>query len=154
MTSLVCWYCRQESDPDQAVSCPWCGAPIVRPKASHSGWMEQPMIASMTQLSCGAINCQITGSYVPVAEFGLPADERVYFSPKVLLWADAVTTLAPSSRGSGGMMEARGPGHVGVSENGAGKLIAVSLPPRRSIQGRGDGTRISDGALSPDLHHV
>jgi hypothetical protein len=140
MTSHLCRYCRQASDPGQAVSCPWCGAPIdVRPRASESGWMEQPAIPSMTRLSCGKINCQITGSYVPAAEFGLPADEWIYFSPKVLLWADAVTALTPPSRGDGGMMKARGPGHVGVSENRAGELIGVPLKRRRTIcvrQGR------------------
>jgi uncharacterized protein (AIM24 family) len=140
MTIYFCRYCRQASDPGQVVSCPLCGAPVdVRLKASESGWMQQPMLRSMTRLSCGKINCQITGSYVPVAEFGLPADEWMYFSPKVLLWADAVTTLAPPSKGGGGMMKARGPGHVGVSENRAGVLVAVPLQRRRTIwvrQGR------------------
>ena len=140
MTSHLCRYCRRASDPGQAVSCPWCGAPIdIRLKASESGWMEQPAIPSMTRLSCGKINCQITGSYVPAAEFGLPADEWIYFSPQVLLWADAVTALTPPSRGDGGMMKARGPGHVGVSENRAGELIAVPLTRRQAIcvrQGR------------------
>jgi hypothetical protein len=86
MTSHLCRYCRQASDPGQAVSCPWCGAPIDgRLKVSESGWMEQPTIPSMTRLSCGKINCQITGSYVPAAEFALPADEWIYFSSQVLL---------------------------------------------------------------------
>jgi len=140
MTSRLCQYCRQASDLGQAVSCPRCGAPIdVRLKASESGWMEQPMIPSMTRLSCGKINCQIAGSYVPVAEFGLPAGEWMYFSPQVLLWADAVTTLTPPSQGGGGMMQACGPGHVGVSENRLGEIIAVPLQRRRTIwvrQGR------------------
>jgi len=137
MTSHLCRYCRRASDPGQAVSCPWCGAPIdIRLKASESGWMEQPAIPSMTRLSCGKINCQVTGSYVPAAEFGLPADEWIYFSPHALLWADAVTALTPPSRGDGGMMKARGPGHVGVSENRAGELIAVPLKRRQKISVR------------------
>jgi uncharacterized protein (AIM24 family) len=140
MTSYLCRYCRQASDPGQGVSCPWCGAPIdIRLKVSESGWMEQPTIASMTRLSCGKINCQITGSYVPAAEFGLPAGEWIYFSPQVLLWADAATALTPPAKGDGGMMKARGPGHVGVSENRAGELIAVPLTRRQTIcvrQGR------------------
>jgi hypothetical protein len=140
MTRHLCRYCRQASDPGQAVSCPWCGAPIdIRLKASESGWMEQPAIPSMSRLSCGKIKCQITGSYVPAAEFGLPADEWIYFSPQVLLWADAATALTPPSRGDGGMMKACGPGYVGVSENRAGELIAVPLQRRRTIcvrQGR------------------
>jgi hypothetical protein len=98
--------------------------------------MEQPMIASMTRLACGSIKCQITGTYVPAAEFALPADESVYFSPQVLLWADAVTRLTPPSAGGGGMLEARGPGHVGVSENRMGEIIAVPLPRRAAIRVR------------------
>lgn len=137
MTSDRCRYCRQAGDLSQAVSCPWCGAPAgVRLKASESGWMEQPMISSMTRLACGSIKCQITGTYVPVAEFGLPANEWVYFSPQVLLWADMATKLTAPSPGGGSMLEARGPGHVGVSENRMGEIIAVPLHRRRRIQVR------------------
>jgi uncharacterized protein (AIM24 family) len=137
VTSYLCRYCRQASDLGQAVSCRWCGAPIdVRLRLSESGWMEQPMISSMTRLSCGKTDCQIAGSYVPVAEFGLPTGEWMYFSPQVLLWSDAFTTLTLPSQGGGGMMEARGPGHVGVSENRAGRIIAIPLQRRQRVRVR------------------
>lgn len=55
--------------------------------------MRQPMIPSMTRLSCGTIRCQINGTYVPVTEFELAAGDWIYFSPKVLLWTDPATTL-------------------------------------------------------------
>jgi uncharacterized protein (AIM24 family) len=87
----------------------------------------------MTRLSCGTIRCQINGTYVPVAEFELAAGDWIYFSPKVLLWTDPAVTLTspqPYRGRSTGMMEARGPGHIGVSENRAGEVIA--LPLRRA----------------------
>ena len=97
--------------------------------------MRQPMIPSMTRLSCGTIRCQINGTYVPVAEFELAAGDWIYFSPKVLLWTDPATTLTipqPSRGRRTGMMEAHGPGHIGVAENRAGEVIA--LPLRRAQQ--------------------
>ena len=135
VTGYLCRYCRQRSVPGEAlVSCPLCGAPLdVRPAVSGSGWMRQPMIPSMTRLSCGTIRCQINGTYVPVAEFELAAGDWIYFSPKVLLWTDPATTLTipqPSRRRSRGMIEAHGPGHIGVAENRAGEVIA--LPLRRA----------------------
>jgi uncharacterized protein (AIM24 family) len=135
VTGYLCRYCRQRSAPGKAsVGCPLCGAPLdVRPAVSGSGWMRQPMIPSMTRLSCGTIRCQINGTYVPVAEFELAAGDWIYFSPKVLLWTDPATTLTvpqPSRGRSPGMIEAHGPGHIGVAENRAGEVIA--LPLRRA----------------------
>jgi uncharacterized protein (AIM24 family) len=95
--------------------------------------MRQPMIPSMTRLSCGTIRCQISGRYVPVAEFELAAGDWIYFSPKVLLWTGPATTLTipqPSRGRRSDMIEAHGPGHIGVSENRAGEVIA--LPLRRA----------------------
>ena len=135
VTGYLCRYCRQRSALGEApVSCPLCGAPLdVRPAMSGSGWMRQPTIPSMTRLSCGTIRCQINGTYVPVAEFELAAGDWIYFSPKVLLWTDPATTLTvpqPSRGRRAGMIEAHGPGHIGVSENRAGEVIA--LPLRRA----------------------
>ena len=132
VTRYLCRYCRQPSALGKApVSCPLCGAPLdVRPAVSGSGWMRQPMIPSMTRLSCGTIRCQINGTYVPVAEFELAASDWIYFSPKVLLWTDPATTLRvpqPSRGRSPGMMEAHGPGRIGVAENRAGEVIAQPL---------------------------
>lgn len=135
VTGYLCRYCRQRSALGKApVSCPLCGAPLdIGPAVSGSGWMRQPMIPSMTRLSCGTIRCQINGTYVPVAEFELAADDWIYFSPKVLLWTDPAMTLTipqPPLGRSTGMMEAHGPGHIGVAENRAGEVIA--LPLRRA----------------------
>jgi len=94
--------------------------------------MRQPMIPSMTRLSCGTIRCQINGRYVPVAEFALAAGDWIYFNPHVLLWTDPAATLTVprSSLGrSPGLIEAHGPGHLGVAENRPGEVIALPLRP-------------------------
>jgi uncharacterized protein (AIM24 family) len=132
VTGYLCRYCRQQGEPGEAAaSCPLCGAPSgIRPAVSESGWMRQPMIPSTTRLSCGTIRCQINGRYVPVAEFELAAGDWIYFSPKVLLWTDpaaALTAPRSSSGRSSGMIEAHGPGHIGIAENRAGEVIALPL---------------------------
>jgi uncharacterized protein (AIM24 family) len=134
-TGYLCRYCRQQSKAGEGgESCSLCGAPLdIRPAVSQSGWMRQPMIPSTTRLSCGTIRCQINGTFVPVAEFELAAGDWIYFSPKVLLWTEPATTLTISQlsrRRSAGMIEAHGPGRLGVAENRAGEVIA--LPLRRS----------------------
>jgi Mitochondrial biogenesis AIM24 len=56
-----------------------------------------------------------------------------FIPAKVLLWTDPATTLTipqPSRGRSPGMMQAHGPGHIGVAENRAGEVIA--LPLRRA----------------------
>jgi uncharacterized protein (AIM24 family) len=131
VTGYLCRYCRQQSQPGKAaVSCPLCGAPFdIRPAVSESGWMRQPMIASTTRLSCGTIRCQVNGTYVPVGEFELAEGDSIYFNPKVLLWTDPAVTLTIARQGgrSSGLIEAHGPGHIGISENRAGAVIALPL---------------------------
>jgi uncharacterized protein (AIM24 family) len=137
MSTYRCRYCRQVHDAS-APACPLCGAPIdITARVTDSGWMEQPMIGDMTRLRCGDTRCQIAGTVVPVAEFSLGRDDRIYFSHHVLLWTDGVTTLSarpaddlPDRRIAGLpviMLEGRGPGHIGVSDNHAGELIAIPL---------------------------
>jgi len=137
VSTYVCRYCRQHSDP-AASSCPRCGAPIdVRDMVSRSGWEQQPAIRDMARIQFGQSHLQIEGSQVPVADFALAGDEWIYFSHHVLLWADATARLSNSSLAGGWnrmlagmpliMMEARGPGHVALSDNHAGDVIALPL---------------------------
>jgi uncharacterized protein (AIM24 family) len=42
----------------------------------------------------GRSQCQIAGSYVPVAELNLTPGDQVYFSHHVLLWADPGELIA------------------------------------------------------------
>ncbi len=116
--------------------------------------MRQPMIPSMTRLSCGTIRCQINGTCVPVAEFELAAGDWIYFSPKVLLWTDPATTLTipqPSRGRNPGLMEAHGPGHIGVAENRAGEVIALPLRRAQPVCVRPGPSLAAQATGSPDL---
>jgi uncharacterized protein (AIM24 family) len=147
--SPVCRYCRHRAAPESGC-CPLCGAPAeVRVTASE--WMEQPMIQSMTRIRCGNSRCQIAGTLAPAAEFDLAADDLIYFAPHALLWAEPAVTLAaapvppvydPAARRGHDprpadlprrLLEAQGPGHLGVSENHAGELIAVPFADGQSV---------------------
>jgi uncharacterized protein (AIM24 family) len=139
----TCRYCRLSSDPS-GPACPNCGAPVsTRELRDDEGWVEQPPIRDMARIQAGRSRCQITGSYVPVAEMNLAPGDQVYFSHHVLLWADPSTQLAPRPMKNGWnrvmagmplvMMEATGPGHIAFSENHPGELIAVPLEPGQSI---------------------
>ena len=147
--SPICRYCRHPAAPESN-SCPLCGAPIDI-RVTGSGWMEQPMIQSMTRIRCGDTRCQIAGTLTPAAEFDLATDDSVYFAPHALLWADTATTLTaapvptsydPAARPGHDprpadlprtLLEAHGPGHIGLSENHAGELIAVRLAAGQSV---------------------
>jgi uncharacterized protein (AIM24 family) len=137
MNTYVCRYCRQPSDPTQP-TCPLCGAPVdIRSSVSDSGWVEQPPIKDMARLQFGQSHCQIAGTTVPVAEFNLAPNDWIYFSHHTLLWAEPATRLANMpmrgawSRTMAGMplmmLEARGPGHVALSDNHAGEVVALPL---------------------------
>jgi uncharacterized protein (AIM24 family) len=147
--SPICRYCGHPAAPE-SLSCPLCGAPVDI-RVTISGWMEQPMIQSMTRIRCGNTRCQIAGTLTPVAEFALAPDDWVYFTPHALLFADTSTTLAvtpvpisydPAARPGHDprpadlprwLLEGHGPGHIGVSENRAGDLIAVPLAAGQSV---------------------
>jgi uncharacterized protein (AIM24 family) len=143
MNTYVCQYCRQPSDASQP-TCPLCGAPVdVRESISDSGWVEQPPIKDMAKLQFGQSHCQIAGTTVPVAEFNLANGEMVYFSHHVLLWADPATRLQSMSMRGGWkrmmaglpliMVEAHGPGHIALSDNSAGEVIALPLQHGQSM---------------------
>jgi uncharacterized protein (AIM24 family) len=141
--SYRCAYCRLSSDGLSA-TCPSCGAPVdVREVRDDEGWVEQPAIPDMARIQFGQSRCQISGTYVPVAEMDLAAGDRVYFSHHVLLWSEPSTQLAlhPMKRAwdrrKAGMplvmLEASGPGRIAFSDDDPGELIAVPLEAGRSI---------------------
>ena len=145
-TSYICRFCRQPSDPS-APSCPQCGAPVdVRAAISRSGWEQQPPIKDMARLQLGQSHCQIEGSQVPVADFTLAGADWIYFSHHVLLWADPTAQLNTMSMVGGWnrmlsgmplfMMEARGPGHVALSDNHPGDVVALPLQAGQQIWAR------------------
>jgi uncharacterized protein (AIM24 family) len=139
----VCRFCRQPSDPT-AAACPACGAPFdVAAMVSRSGWEQVPAIKDMARIQFGRSRLQIEGTTAPVADFGLAENESIYFSHHVLLWADESVRLVNSSLAGGWtrvlaglpliMLEAWGPGHVALSENGAGDVIALPLQQGQQI---------------------
>jgi uncharacterized protein (AIM24 family) len=144
MTSTyVCRYCRLTSD-GSGVSCPNCGAPVnARQIVTRSGWEQQPPIDDMARIQFGRSHVQIEGSQVPVADFTLQGDQSVYFGHHALLWTDATTTLKAQSLSGGWnrvmaglpirMISASGPGHIALSDNHAGEIVALPLIPGRGI---------------------
>jgi uncharacterized protein (AIM24 family) len=164
MSTYRCWYCRLVHDAS-APACPHCGAPIdITARVTDSGWMEQPMIGDMTRLRCGDTRCQIAGTVVPVAEFSLGRNDWIYFAHHVLLWTDGVTTVRPMAaddlpdrRIAGlpvSLLEGRGPGHIGVSDNHAGELIAIPLQPGHRILALPSRFLCATGSVAYDWHRT
>ena len=142
-SGYTCPYCRLSSDAS-GPACPNCGAPVnTRELRDDEGWIEQPPIRDMARIQAGRSQCQITGTYVPVAEMNLAPGDQVYFSHHVLLWADPATQLAVRpmakawDRRRAGMplvmMEATGPGRIAFSDDDPGELIAVPLEKGQSM---------------------
>jgi uncharacterized protein (AIM24 family) len=141
--AYVCPYCRLPSDA-AGVACPRCGAPVdVRLHVSHSGWLEQPPIRDMARLHFNRSTCQISGSYVPVAEMKLHQEDWVYFSHHVLLHTDANVQLRAMKMKGGWnrrlagmpliMMTAQGPGYIAFSADHPGETIALPLQPNQAV---------------------
>ncbi len=135
----TCRYCRLSTDAS-AGSCRNCGAPLdIRDVVSRSGWVKQPGIRDLARIQFGQSRVQIEGTQVPVADFDLTGQEWIYFSHHSLLWVDPSVRLTNMSLAGGWnrmlagmpliMMEARGPGHLALSDNHAGDVIALPLMP-------------------------
>ena len=91
--AYTCPYCRMASEGTGG-ACPHCGAPVdVRRRVTDSGWVEQPPIRDMARIRFNRSTCQISGTYVPVAEMGLHDNDWVYFSHHVLLHTDPQVRL-------------------------------------------------------------
>ncbi|HEV8063538.1 MAG TPA: AIM24 family protein [Acidimicrobiales bacterium] len=142
--SYTCPYCRQSSgEIDQ--TCPHCGAPVdIREHVSDSGWVEQPPIRDMARLHFSRSTCQISGKFVPVADFGLHEDDWLYFSHHVLLHAAPTVRMENHNLPGGNwnrmlagmplvMMRAAGPGHIAFSHDDPGEAIAIPLMPGQAI---------------------
>jgi uncharacterized protein (AIM24 family) len=105
--------------------------------------VEQPAIRDMARIQFGQSRCQIEGTLVPCADFALAPGEGVVFSHHTLLWAGPGTHMEPWSKGSlfnrmyAGMplvlMRASGPGHVALSEDHPGEVVALPIPPGRGF---------------------
>jgi uncharacterized protein (AIM24 family) len=135
--TYTCRYCRLPSN-STGTSCPNCGAAVdVRAVVSDSGWQEQPAIKDMARIQFGQSTCQIEGTYVPAADFGLAGDDWIFFSHHHILWAEPTVQMKPMSMAGGWkrvraglplvMLEARGPGHLALSDDAPGEVIALPL---------------------------
>ena len=140
-TGYLCRYCRLSSD-GAAVTCRWCGAPVdVRAIVSRGGWEEQPAIRDMARLQIGQSTVQIEGTYVPTADFALNGPEWIYFSHHSLLWTEPSVALDTLPMAGGWnrvragmplvMMRAHGPGHIALSDDAPGEIVALPLVPGR-----------------------
>ena len=131
--------CRQPSDPT-APTCPRCGAPIdVRAAVSDSGWVRAAADQGHGPDPVRPVaRARSRAPTVPVAEFAWRRRTGSTSRHHVLLWTDPPTRLSNMSdarrlepRAWPGMplimVEARGPGHIALSDNHAGEVIALPL---------------------------
>lgn len=140
----TCRYCRTAHAVDAGPSCPNCGAALdIRDAVTRSGWVEQPPIRDLARIQFGQSLVQIEGTQVPIADFNLVGEEWIYFSHHVLLWTEPTIRLGNTSLAGGWnrilsglpliMLEARGPGHLALSDNHAGDLVALPLMPGQQM---------------------
>ncbi len=159
-STYVCRYCRQASDV-LVHSCPSCGAPTdVRAAVSRSGWLKQPPIKDMARIQFGQSQVQIEGRQVPIAQFKLAGQEWIYFGHHTLLWTDpAVRLQAMSMRGGWKrvmaglpivMAQASGPGQLGLSDSGAGEIVALPLRAGQSMVVREHRFLCATGSVAYD----
>ena len=141
--AYTCPYCRMASE-GSGRTCPNCGAPTdVRLRVSDSGWVEQPPMRDMARIRFSRSTCQVSGTYVPVAEMGLHNDDWVYFPHHALLHADPQVRLSSLPMQGGWqrvraglpviMMTAQGPGHVAFSADLPGDTLAVPLHAGQAV---------------------
>lgn len=154
-----CPWCGTESAlPAEALNCPACGTSVdVRLIADEAGWIELPPLRDMVRLQIGKSFCQIEGTYVPVADFNLAAEDHVYFRQQVLLWKDSSVELKSQllagawRRFLAGlpllMAQAQGPGHVAFSQDAPGELIALPLDAGQSVEVREGSFLVATGQI-------
>ncbi|HET9051396.1 MAG TPA: AIM24 family protein [Candidatus Dormibacteraeota bacterium] len=142
----TCVFCGTQSE-GSGRSCPGCGAPVdVTVKANNSGWVQLPPIRDMARIQIGRSAVQIEGALVPAADFDLGEGEGVYFGHHELLWKDPPVGLTMMSLRGGWkrmragmdvhMLTAQGPGHVSISRDHPGEMLAIPIHPARSIDVR------------------
>lgn len=146
MSAYVCPFCRLPADPSGS-SCPSCGAPVdVTRVVSDSGWQEQPAIKDMARIQFGQSTCQVEGAYVPTADFGLKGDEWIYFSHHTVLWTEPSVSMQALPMSGGWnrvraglplvMMQAAGTGHIALSDDAPGEVIALPLQHGQAVMAR------------------
>jgi uncharacterized protein (AIM24 family) len=141
-----CSWCGAAVDATQA-NCPKCGAALDLPtEVTKSGWSQLPARKDMAKLQFGNSFCQIEGTYVPVADMKLAAEDSIYFTHHVLLWKDPQVNVTAMSLKGGWkrlmagmpliMTQAQGPGHIAFSKDNPGELVALPLQPGQAVDVR------------------
>ena len=144
--TYTCRFCRLPSDAVGA-ACPHCGAAVdVGAVVSDSGWQEQPAIKDMARIQFGQSTCQIEGTYVPTADFNLRGEESVYFSHHSVLWCEPTVRMEPLPMKGGWnrvrsglplvMLQAHGPGHLALSDDAPGEVVALPLQHGQAVMVR------------------
>lgn len=142
----TCGWCRAPFEAG-ARNCSRCGTEVgLATIGTRSGWIELPGRKDMSKIQIGDSFCQITGSYVPVADFNLVKDDWVHFWHHVLLWKEpGVEIFTTSSSGEWKRMfggrplirsVAKGPGHIAFSQDTPGELVSVPLSPGQGVDVR------------------
>lgn len=160
MSTHKCPWCGLVSD-GATRSCPACGATIdSKHVVTHSGWSELPGRKDMAKLQFGNSVCQIEGTYVPVADMNLAAEDHIYFAHHVLLWKDPqVNVTAMSLKGAWKrllsgmplvMTQAQGPGHIAFSRDAPGEMIALPLQPGQAVDVREHLFLVATGNVTYD----
>jgi uncharacterized protein (AIM24 family) len=160
--SYTCPYCRTPSDTVD-LTCPHCGAPVdVREHISDSGWGAQPPIRDMARIHFSRSTCQISGKYVPVADFGLDENDWVFFSHHVLLYMNPSVRMEALPMAGGWnrmlagmplvMMRAAGPGHIAFSHDDPGETVAVPLPANQGIDVAEHRFLVATGNVTYEWH--
>jgi uncharacterized protein (AIM24 family) len=113
---------------------------------SDSGWQEQPAIKDMARIQFGQSTCQIEGTQVPTADFNLRGPESIYFSHHTLLWMEPSIDMQTMPMSGGWnrmraglplvMMQAAGPGHIALSDDHPGEIVALPIQPGHAFQVR------------------
>lgn len=134
-----CPYCRMTGPLSDRATCRTCGAPAkVHQLVSDSGWEELPGAADMAHIQFGRSHVQIAGTFVPVADFDLHKDDRIWFSHHKLTFVESSVHLTNYKDGKSFftrmlahmesyMLQATGPGHVALSDNHPGEIVSLPL---------------------------
>lgn len=104
-----------------------------------------PLAATTAPTTFGSLSYQISGELVPVLDITL-GSEAIYFEHHILLWKDpSVAVGVKALKGAfkrliAGMAifmtEARGPGRIAFSRDGAGQVFAIHLARGEEIEVR------------------
>jgi len=134
-----CPYCRMTGPLSERGNCRTCGAAAkVHQLVSGSGWEELPGAKDMAHIQFGRSHVQVAGSFVPVADFNLHNDDRIWFSHHKLTFVESSVKLVNYKDGKSFftrmmakmesyMLQATGPGHVALSDNHLGEIVSLPL---------------------------